>query len=53
MRRPVKRAATPAKGFKTQLFAVRRPHPTEFSGGVDVEEALAVGESLDEQEKRG
>jgi hypothetical protein len=53
IRRPLKRAPKRAKGFKTQIIGVTRPSPIEFSGGVDDEEALVVGESLDEREKRG
>jgi hypothetical protein len=53
IRRQLKRARTRANGFKTQSIGVIRPSRIEFSCGLDDEEALVVGESLDEREKRG
>ena len=53
IRRALERASKRAKGFKTQIVGVTRPSLVESFGSIDEEEALAVGESLDEREKRG
>ena len=53
IRHALKRAAKRAKRVNPQSIGVPRPSPVEFFGGIDEEEALAVGESLDEREKRG
>jgi hypothetical protein len=53
IRLALKPAPKRAKGFNTHITGVVRPSCAEFFVGIDEEEALAVGESLDEREKRG
>jgi hypothetical protein len=53
IRRRLKRAPRRARGSNGQIVGVTRPSPVEFFSGIDEEEALAVGESLDERENRG
>jgi hypothetical protein len=53
IRPALKPAPKRAKGVNLQSIGVPRPSLVEFFGSIDEEEALAVGESLDEREKRG
>ncbi|MGE5212633.1 MAG: hypothetical protein ACM3NN_02945 [Nitrospirota bacterium] len=53
VRQPLKRAPKRAKGVSSQRVGLTRPSLVEFFSSIDEEEGLAVGESLDEREKRG
>jgi hypothetical protein len=53
IRHALKRAPRRAKRVNLQSIGVTRPGLVECLSGIDEEEALAVGESLDEREKRG
>lgn len=50
---PLKRAPKRAKGVSSQRVGLTRPSLVESFSSTDEEEGLAVGESLDEREKRG
>lgn len=53
VRQPLKRAPKRAKPVISQRVGLTRPSLVEFFSSIDEEEGLAVGESLDEREKRG
>lgn len=50
---PLKRAPKRAKGVSSQRVDLTRPSLIDFFSSIDEDEGLAVGESLDEREKRG